>query len=334
MARPLRIEYQNACYHIINRGNRRERVFWGDDDYRLFMDKFAEFAELYDVVLYSYCLMPNHFHLQLRTRNANLGKFMQSFLTSFTLIMNHRYNKSGHLFQGRYKAQLIESELYKNKLSRYIHLNPIKIQSLKNEPLEVIRKRLQEYKWSSFRCYIGISKKPKWLNRSHVLSRWGKSATEKMSNYRKYTEEGILTDNSGELTEAEIQNIIGSDSFRDRIIKTFLKRDFKDIDGREQPDLIKINAFSVEDIILVVSNYFDLQSTQQITIRKGRDPEARRIAMYLASKHCRKKETLSSIAMEFGVKISGLNTARDKFSTRLKIDKKLKKIVSEIERKL
>jgi chromosomal replication initiation ATPase DnaA len=98
--------------------------------------------------------------------------------------------------------------------------------------------------------------------------------------------------------------------------------------------LVKINAFNVEDVILVVSSYFELKSIQQITIRKGRVPEARRIAMYLASKHCRKKETLSSIAMKFGVKISGLNMARDKFTTRLKVDKKLRRTVTEIERKL
>ena len=114
MPRPLRIEYSGASYHVINRGNRRDQVFFSDSDYLLYIEKLEEYATLYDVIVYSYCLMPNHYHLFLKTRLANLGKFMQSFNTSFTLTMNSKHNKSGHLFQGRYKAQLIETELYKS----------------------------------------------------------------------------------------------------------------------------------------------------------------------------------------------------------------------------
>ena len=82
MARPLRVEYKDACYHIINRGNRREVVFNDGSDCELFLEKLVDFSELYEVIIHSYCLMPNHFHLQLQTRHANLSKFMQSFLTS------------------------------------------------------------------------------------------------------------------------------------------------------------------------------------------------------------------------------------------------------------
>lgn len=332
MARPLRVEYPNACYHIINRGNRRERVFLDDSDLVLFLDRLTEYAELYEVVIHSYCLMPNHFHLQLKTRLANLGKFMQSFITSFTLSMNRKYMKSGHLFQGRYKAQLIEGELYKNKLSRYIHLNPVKTKASENSKLAEIRKHLHDYKWSSFRSYIGIERKPKWLDRNHVLVDWGKSAVEKMHAYRKYVEDGIKTDNSEDLISSEISNIIGSDSFKDRIVRKYLIRDVSDIDEREQPELAAINTLSVKDILNVVSDYFGIVDINEILVRRGCNPDARKVSIFLAGKHCRRKEPLTSIAGKFGIKISGLNTARDKFAIQMKSDRLLKKKVKDIEK--
>ena len=108
MARPLRVEYAGALYHVMNRGNRRERVFRTAADYVLFLTRLERFSMEFGVEVLSYCLMPNHFHLFLRTRGANLSRFMQSLLTSFTVAMNRRDKASGHLFQGRFKAQLVE----------------------------------------------------------------------------------------------------------------------------------------------------------------------------------------------------------------------------------
>ena len=317
MARPLRIEYPNACYHVINRGNRLARVFADESDYELFLSKLAEYAKLYDVVIYSYCLMPNHFHLQARTLLANLGKFMQSFITSFTLSMNRKLGSAGHLFQGRYKARLIDSELYKNKLSRYIHLNPVKINGLRDLPLAERKRKLKEYKWSSFRCYAGLEKKPNWLDWGYVLSSWGKTSAGKMRNYRQYVEEGLLTDNSEELTPSEISNIIGSDSFKDVVVKKWLMRNRADIDEREQPELAAVNATSCDQIIEAVVNYYKLEDAKRVTIRKGSNKKPRSLAMYIAGRLCRKNETLSSLAGHFGVKISGLNMARDKTASRI-----------------
>lgn len=320
MARPIRVEYPNAFYHVISRGNRRERVFACDNDYELFMEKLVEYAEAYEVVINSYCLMPNHFHLQLMTTHANLGKFMQSLLTSFTLIMNRKYDKSGHLFQGRYKAQLVESEQYKNKLSRYIHLNPVKLESSHALTFEEKKKCLRNYKWSSFRAYIGIENKPEWLNRSYVLSSWGKTAEEKVSKYRKYVEEGITTDNTDEV-KCVMQGIIGSDSFKDKIIKNFLVRDSSDIDGREQPLLAQVNALSVDKLIDVVSCAINPEIPQN---------QQRKIKIYMAMKYCRKTTTLTEIAKRFELSISGLNMALHRFKEQLKKDRQWQKDIAEI----
>ena len=331
MARPLRVEYPGACYHVVNRGNRRSQVFLSDSDYTLFMDKLAEYAELYDVVIYTYCLMPNHYHLFLKTNHANLGKFMQALNTSFTLSMNRKYSQSGHLFQGRYKAQLVETELYKNKLSRYIHLNPVKLKSLEGESLTDLKQRLRDYKWSGFHYYLGVAKKPEWFNRSFVLSSWGKTSDEKIKNYREYVEEGLLSDNSEELSPNEISNIIGSDAFKDRILRLYLKKEMKDIDEREQPELAKINSFSVDDIISVIGKYFNLEKIDLIVERKGADLNARKIAMYLAVRHCKKNKSLVGIASYFGIGINGISSNTKKCKEELPTNKLLRKQLLEID---
>ena len=333
MARPLRIEYENACYHVINRGNRKERVFVEDADFDLFLVKLAEYAELYDVEVHSYCIMPNHFHLQVRTRLPNLGKFMQSFITSFTLSMNRRLGLSGHLFQGRYKARLVDGESYKNKLSRYIHLNPVKVDGISGLSLEERKILLKEYKWSSYPCYIGIAKKPSWLQRKYVLASWGKTSTESFKNYRQYVEAGLLSDNSEDLSPSEIVNIIGSDSFKDMVVKKSLVRDHKDIDEREQPELSAVNSASCDGIIDAVSEFYALDDKRRITIRRGCDREARGLAMYFAYKLCRKKDTLSSLAAKFGVRISGLKMARDRISGQI-YNGELADVIMGIENKL
>lgn len=334
MARPLRIEYENACYHVINRGNRRERVFSDDSDCELFMEKLVEFSELYDILIHSYCLMPNHYHLQIRTPLGNLSKFMQSFQTSFTLSMNRKHQSSGHLFQGRFKAQLVESELYKNKLSRYIHLNPVKIKACDELSSETIKSRLIEYKWSSYRYYVGFEKKPKWLERRFVLSSsWGNSASEKMDNYRKYVEEGIKHDNSTDIIASK-NGIIGSGKFSENIINTYLKHDVDDLDPREQPLLATINSFSFNDVLTVVKEYYSIKDTEKMTVRRKCHPDARRMAMFLVAKHCRRKETLTSLAKKFGIKISGFNSAIEKFKNNLKHNSSFQKKLHKIEKNI
>ena len=331
MARPLRVEYSGACYHVVNRGNRRNQVFFSDSDYDLFLEKLAEYVELYEIDLFAYCLMPNHYHLFLRTKHANLGRFMQAFNTSYTISMNRKHGESGHLFQGRYKAQLVESELYKNVLSRYIHLNPVKVKSLKNKLLPNLKKRLCDYKWSSFRFYLGIAQKPEWLNRTYILSSWGKVIDDKIKHYRKYVEEGLLSDNTEELSSNEISNIIGSDSFRDKVVRRYLKKGLKDIDSREQSSLAKINCFTVEEIINVTCKHFELKSSDTIVIRKGANRDARKLAMFLAVKYCKRTNSLAEIATRFGVGINGISSNTSKLKEELLTNRAFKKQLKEVD---
>ena len=294
------------------------KFFFSDDDYRLFLVKLEEYALLYDVKVYSYCLMPNHYHIFLKTAHANLGKFMQSFNTSFTLTMNNKYSKSGHLFQGRYKAQLIETERYKNKLSRYIHLNPVKIKAFKNTPLRELKKILRNYQWSSYCYYLGVARKPKWINTSFVLSSWGRKLEDKIKNFQIYTDKGLLKDNYEELSPDERRHIIGSEPFRDMITRKYLTKKDNEIDKREQPVLAEINTPTVNDIVKIIKAYFSLSTCRKITVRKGSDRAARKIAMYLAAMHCKKIYSLAQIASYFGIGINAISSNTQKIKVELK----------------
>jgi len=143
MARPLRIEYAGAVYHVLSRGVGRRDIFHKDSDYQTFLTKLAENADDFRVDVRSYCLMRNHFHLYVQTREANLSKFMQSLLTSYAVIKNRRDRRTGHLFQGRFKGHLIEEDGYGNMLSRYIHLNPVRVKKAKSLPLDDRQKLLR-----------------------------------------------------------------------------------------------------------------------------------------------------------------------------------------------
>ena len=164
MSRPLRIEYPDACYHVINRGDNRRLVFAGPEDYTLFLEKLGSFSEIYKIKVRAYCLMPNHFHLYIQTPEGNLSRFMQALLTSFTSIKNHRQKTTGHLFQGRYKSLIVEDESYGMTLCRYIHLNPVKTKEFSECTLAVKRNALRKFKWSSYPILIGLKKAPEWID--------------------------------------------------------------------------------------------------------------------------------------------------------------------------
>ena len=330
MSRSLRVEFSGAVYHVINRGNRRDCVFSSDADYMLFMEKLVRFSELFEVVIYAYCLMPNHFHLHLKTRHANLSRFMQSFLTSFTLSLNKKYGKSGHLFQGRFNSQLVDGELYKNKLSRYIHLNPVKTKAVASKGLLERKRLLKDYRWSSYLSYIGLKEKPKWLDRQYVLKSWGASLEEQMKNYRSYVEQGLLSDNREELSQDSLHNIIGRDSFRKMVIRKYLTLKNGRLDAREQPELAKLKGVTFETVLDAVMSYYRIDNIDRILVRKQCDHAARRGAILLASEYCRRQLTLSQIATRFNLKISGLNTAKDKLSTKVLKDKALKRELQKI----
>jgi len=258
---------------------------------------------------------------------------MQSFLTSFTLTLNRRNQKSGHLFQGRYKAQLVESQEYISKLSRYIHLNPVRIKKYKDIPIEEKRNILLNYTWSSFASHIGLKEPEDFLDIKPVLSIWGSNRIIKMKNYREYVEEGLYKNIDNPFEFAIRQQIIGSETFAERITRTrILKRTVKD--RREESALCAFqHSMNPDNIVNAVAKYFKV-SRERILERRSKEKIPRQIAMYLCAAYCSSRVSLSNLGKLFSVSLSGIAIARDRVKKRIAagMDKELIKAVNDIKK--
>jgi hypothetical protein len=162
--------------------------------------------------------MANHFHLVVETPRGNLGRFMQSLLTGYTVYFNRRHRKHGHVTQGRYGARLVAGNEYLLKLSRYVHLNPVKVPSVRELPLAERLERLRDYAWSSYWTYIGQRRGPDWLSTGPMLVLVGGRAVERGAGYREYVEHGVAEDDvefQSELMRSA--RCIGDSDFREEV---------------------------------------------------------------------------------------------------------------------
>src|SRR3990167_5084236 len=151
MARPIRIEYPGALYHITSRGNEQKSIYVNDSDRRYFIALLEQTLKRFNWICYSYCLMDNHYHLLIETVDPTLSKGMRYLNGVYTQRMNREYSRVGHLLQGRFKAIIVEKESYLLELCRYIVLNPVRAKLVKMP---------EEYPWSSYRAMIGVVPHP------------------------------------------------------------------------------------------------------------------------------------------------------------------------------
>ena len=175
MSRAWRIEYEGAYYHLLSRGNEGGDIFKEAKDRIIFLDTIGEMSERFEIDVHAYVLMDNHYHLLVRTRQANLKKAMHWFGTAYTQRFNRRHFRSGHLFQGRYKSIIVQNDAYLLQLSYYIHRNPLRAG---------IVKRLVDYHWSSYRFYGYGKKPPDWLSTALILSHF-KGQQDRHKSYRE-----------------------------------------------------------------------------------------------------------------------------------------------------
>jgi putative transposase len=162
MPRPPRVDFADSVYHVTSRGNGRADIFLSDDDRRWFLGQLAHHLQLTGVVLYAYVLMDNHFHLLVRTPRANLSAFMQRLLTAYALYARYKHRRPGHVFQGRFKAKLVEENAYLLAATRYIHLNPVKIAACRRMSRQERLDRLEAYASSSYRTDITRVRRRRW----------------------------------------------------------------------------------------------------------------------------------------------------------------------------
>jgi putative transposase len=283
MARPLRVEFEGALYHLTGRGNARQRIFADDKDCAKFVQLLTESLQRYDVALHGYVLMGNHYHLIAETRRANLGRWMHWLTTAYTVYFNRRRRQVGHLFQGRYKSIVVEAEGYLLSLSRYVHLNPVRGKVIgRGDPVER-RKRLRSWRWSSYRGYSGLAKPEPWVTRERVLGEIGGAARERRLRYRRFVEEGLLREIESPLEAVQWQTALGRKNFLQRL-KDHVEK--KAQAHRELPALRQLRRRSeAESILECVARAYGC-SKQALSKRGTRGNEARAAAMVLVWDCC------------------------------------------------
>jgi len=185
MARPIRLEYANAVYHVTARGNERKAIFRDDADRVRFLETVEEAVERFGVVIHAHCLMPNHYPLLVQTARTNLSAAAGWLQTTYSGRFNRRHRRSGHLFQGRFKAHLVEKDAYARQLIKYLHLNPVRPKN-KRQPIPPdLKGELKRYRWSSHRAYAGFDKEtPAWVCLDW-LSYFGRTRKVAQAEYRR-----------------------------------------------------------------------------------------------------------------------------------------------------
>lgn len=319
MARPARIEYEGAFYHVMNRGNRRENIFLDDNDRQKFYEILGNVENRYGIIIYVFVLMSNHYHLLLETPFGNLSRAIQRLNGDYALYFSKRHKMPGHIFQGRYKAMLVEKDAYLLELSRYIHLNPFRA--------GVVRIP-EEYKWSSLPGYLtGKIKLPFKLQWEWILSTFGKRRNVAAKKYLEFINEGIGEEkNPGE--EADRGWILGSNEWVEELIERWGNFPSNELSGVKPIN----RRVTIDEIERLICKEFEIGEgdIKNQTYNKI----ARMASMYLVVNYC--GLTLKEAGQRYGgISYSAVGKAVSRFRDRIaknpRLNKKIKQILSNIK---
>lgn len=308
MARPLRIEYPNAWYHIMSRGRRSEDIFLGTMDYEMFIDLLRESCTMWNLRIVAYCLMPNHYHLLVQTPEGNIARCMRHINGVYTQRFNRTHSCDGQLFRGRYKSILVDGDSYLLELVRYIHRNPIKAGLVD---------KLSGYPWSSHIGYISVAKKWDWLHKEFVFSLLTADRQHWLIDYRKFVSATCEEEISGVLHKKKWPSVLGPESFVD-----WVKGKYYRLGPNPDVPQAKELAPSAETIVTAVCNYYHVGINDIDRSRRGYFNEPRNVAVFLVRKL--RGDSLKVIGQRFGMeKYSSVSSIIDRMRGRMRLDRKL-----------
>ena len=204
MARRPRVFAAGVLYHVIARGNQRQKTFTSDSDYQAYIERLARYRKKYDYKLHAYCLMPNHVHLLLESSEHPLAKLMQGLQQSYSQYFNLKHRKTGHVFEGRYKAILCQKDEYLLQLIRYIHLNPVRAGMVRTP---------ERYRYSGDHAYLQ-GKATEMIDPAPVLSMLGGKQA-----YRRFVQDGLSEGHKEEYYAVLDQRFLGAKGFGERLLK-------------------------------------------------------------------------------------------------------------------
>ncbi len=302
MARRPRLFAAGVLYHVIVHGNQRQKTFTAESDYHAYIERLARYRKKYDYVLHAYCLMPNHVHLLVESSEQPLAKFMQGLQQSYSQYFNRKHRKTGHVFEGRYKAILCQKDQYLLQLIRYIHLNPVRACMVRSP---------ERYRYSGDHVYLQ-GKATEMIDPATVLSMLGGKQA-----YRRFVQDGLSEGHKEEYYAVEDQRFLGAEGFGERLLK-------------KEPGLSgkKLTRRSIETVARELAKLLKID----VQALRSRDrgwaiSKARTIAAYVLVR--RLGYRLSDVAAYFGRDMATLATLLARLSDRMQANDTARR---EIER--
>ncbi|MCF6219387.1 MAG: transposase [Gammaproteobacteria bacterium] len=270
MTRPLRIEYKNAYYHVMNRGGAQRDIFQHDEHRELFLELLREIHQMFRVEIHAYCLMDNHYHLLLSTPHSNLGRAMRHLNGVYTQRYNRLEKMDGPLYRGRYKAILVDADNYLLSVSRYIHLNPVEAGVVENP---------SDYDWSSYRQFIGEEHTRAWLNVSQTLGMIGVRNVKR--RYKSFVEMGVDEETAVFYQKERTQAVFGVEKFVDSLVGK-IKEEAEIPESRLNRQRIRMKK-----IVSIVAKEFGVETSSILKSRRGRGQKNRAcaVSLYLSRKY-------------------------------------------------
>jgi len=312
MSRPLRIQYPDAWYHIMNRGRRSEQIFYDKNDYTMFVELLKEASVAWNIRVCAYCLMPNHYHLLVQTPDSNLSRSMRHLNGIYTQRFNKRHGCDGPLFRGRYKSILIDADSYLLQLVRYIHKNPTKAGIA----------GMNQYTWSSHKGYLSTSKKWDWIYKVYVFRHLSKNKKLWVKMYRRFMafeEDEVLT---RVLEGKKWPSVLGEKTFTDWIKGRYYHRK----DNIEVPQSKELTP-EPEEIISTVCDFYDIKPVELYKSKRGEFNEPRNVAIFLMRRL--RRDSLKAIGAQFNMeKYSSVSSVIERLKIKMLKERKLRRKVS------
>ena len=303
MARPLRIDFPDSFYHVLSRGNEKRKIFYDARDYEKFVEVLGRMAEKFSLEIHAYVLMPNHYHLLVRTRHGNLSRAIQWLGVSYSVWFNRKHDRVGHLFHGRFKSFLVENERYFTALCLYVHCNPVRAR---------LAERPANYLWSSYHAYSQRPHLMPWLTTDLLLSFYGYN--------RKRTErahDAYLARDANILEDLHYGLFLGTKQYADQCLKK-LK-----IEKHPEKPQTKCPSGDLRTVALKLLTALGEKEPRSLLESRRRAPRPRRdLAMYLLASLG--TFTNREIGEVFGVGYTAVTEAAKRAASALAHDKKLK----------
>ena len=306
MARKPRLHYPGACYHVILRGNDGQGVFFTKKDRYQFYQLLLEGIEKYKHRIHAFCLMTNHIHLAIQVGDVPLSRIMQNVSFRYTRYLNHRKKRKGHLFQGRYKALLIDADSYLLELVRYIHTNPVRAGMVKLP---------EEYFWSSHSCYLG-KQSLSWLTTDWTLGQFSSNQQRAITLYKNFVLDGAKEEHRKEFHQGTQEGrILGEDQFAEEALAR----------AQEKP----VRKVLLEQVMQIVADQYNIQVADLSGRgRHKRISEPRSLLAYII----REEENLRLVELgrRLNRDISGLSQAASRFEKKIREEKNVQKMINQI----